>query len=110
MRIPTAALLVLTACASAQAEPWTPKPRFSVDGSSYSETLVFVSGLSYGLTYSAARLTAERKPNFFCPPQGQIPDSKLLIELLNRSLSGSQSAETVTSTALAKLAEAYPCR
>lgn len=110
MRTLTAALLLSLACASAHAEPWTPKPKFSVDGSSYTETLIFISGLSYGLTYTAARLTAERKPNFYCLPQGQIPDSKLLIELLNRSMSGSQSAETVTSAALAKLAESYPCR
>jgi hypothetical protein len=110
MRIPTAALLMLAWCASAYAEPWTLQLRFSVEGSSYSETLVFVSGLSYGLTYTAARLNAERKPNFYCLPRGQVPDSKLLIELLNRSLSGSQSAEAVTSTVLSKLAEAYPCR
>ena len=110
MRISSAVFVLLIACASAEAEPWTPRPKFSVDGSSYSETLVFVSGLSYGLTYSAAKLASERKLNFYCLPQGQVADSKLLIELLNRSLSGTQSAEMVTSTALARLAEAYPCR
>ena len=110
MRNRTAALLLFTWCAIADAEPWTPKLTFSVEGSSYSETLVFVSGLSYGLTYTAAKLSEEQKPNFYCLPRGQTPDSKLLIDLLNRSLSGSQSAEAVTSTVLSKLAEAYPCR
>jgi len=108
MRFLTSILFLIAT--SAYADSWTPNPKFSIDGSNHTETLIFISGLSYGILYSAARLAAERKANFHCLPKDQIADSKLLIDLLNRSLTGNQSAEVVTSTALAKLAEAYPCR
>ena len=96
-------------CASAfAADGWTPRLQFSVEGSDYERSLIFISGLSYGLTYSAEYLATER--NFYCLPSGRVPDSKLIVELLNTRLSGPQSAEVVTSTTMAALRDEYPCR
>jgi hypothetical protein len=87
---------------------WTPRLEFTVEDSDYERSLIFISGLSYGLVYSAEYLAKGR--NFYCLPSGRVADSKLIVELLNRRLTGSQSAEVVTSTTLAALRDEYPCR
>ena len=103
-------LILLLQASGVSAENWTPRLAFSVEDSGYEQTLIFVSGLSYALTYSAHRLAGAGSRNFYCLPSGRIPDSKLIVELLNRRLSGPQSAEVVTSSALDALREEFPCR
>jgi len=102
-------LVQLFFCASAfTADRWTPRLEFTVEDSDYERSLIFISGLSYGLVYSVEYLAEEK--NFYCLPSGRIPDSKLIVDLLNRRLTGPQSAEVVTSTALVALRDEYPCR
>ena len=90
------------------ADHWTPRLEFTVEDSDYERSLIFVSGLSYGLVYSAEYLG--KGWNFYCLPPDRVADSKLIVELLNRRLTGPQSAEVVTSTTLAALRDEYPCR
>jgi hypothetical protein len=103
-------VLVLLRVSEVAAERWTPVLKFSVEDSGYEKSLIFISGLSYGLAYSARYLAEKGGKNFYCLPSGPIPDSELIIDLLNHRLSGPQSAEVVTSTALAALREEFPCR
>lgn len=89
---------------------WRPNPKFSVEGSNYVETLTFISGIAYALTYSGSKLKAEGKQNFYCLPDEQIPDSKLLIDLLNEKLSGDQTSEIVITLVIHELSKKYPCK
>lgn len=91
------------------AESWTPQPKFTIENSSYLETLTFISGVSYALTYSNVKLKTQAKPNFYCLPEGQIPDSRLLIDIVNEHLSGDHSSEEVIETIITGLADRYPC-
>lgn len=88
---------------------WKPEPRFSIEGSSYVETLTFVSGFAYALSYTARQLDADKLHNFFCLPENVRIDSRLLIDIANESLSGDSSSEDVSSTIIQGLASKYPC-
>ena len=93
----------------AHSEEWSPQPRFSIDGSSYIETITFISGVSYGLTASKKELKIAGLDNFFCYPDAGDIDSKLLLDLLNEKLSGDNSSEAVVRTIMNQLKEKYPC-
>jgi hypothetical protein len=103
-------LVLLLQVGEVAADSWRPQLVFSVEDSGYEKTLIFVSGLSYALTYSAQHLAEAGGTNFYCLPPGRIPDSKLIVDLLNSQLSGPQCAEVVTSTAFVALREEFPCR
>ena len=105
-------LLLLLIClfpSLLSSDVWKPNPKFSVESSDYIETLTFISGIAYALTYSDKKLKAEAKDNFYCLPDGQIPDSKLLIDLLNEKLSGDQTSEIVIALVIDQLSKEYPC-
>jgi hypothetical protein len=89
---------------------WRPDPKFSIEGSTLVETMTFISGASYALTYSDERLRSEGKTNFYCLPSNQVPDSKLLVDLLNKKLQGNQTSETVSKAIVQQLAENFPCK
>jgi hypothetical protein len=102
-------LLALCTVAPAIAGPWNPRLEFSVEGGRYDETLMFISGVSYALTYSARELGARREPNFFCLPPGRILDTRLLVDLLNARLAGPQNADALVNAVTTALSEQYPC-
>lgn len=103
--------LIATPMFSAAANSaWTPEPKFQLEGVGYTETVVFISGLAYGLTYAAARIEHDKGKNFFCLPAGKYVDSKLLLDLLNRRLTGVQSAESITTITIVELGERFPCK
>ena len=102
-------LLALCTAAPAVAGPWNPKLEFSVEGGRYDETLMFISGVAYALTYSARELDARREPNFFCLPAGRILDARLLVDLLNARVTGPQNADALVDTVTTALSEQYPC-
>ncbi len=91
------------------AEQWSPKLNFSVEGLPQEQSLLFVSGLAYSLAVSERLISERGRKNFYCPAK-QTVDSKLIVELLNKRLSGPQSAETVATEALNSLARQFPCR
>lgn len=82
---------------------------FSVEGSNDLETLTFISGMAYGLTYAERIMREKGKSNFYCLPSNQIPDSKLLLDIANESLAGDHSAEAVTVTIMEGLVKNFPC-
>lgn len=92
-------------------ETWTPKLNFSIEESSYIETLIFISGISYTINESNIRLSSENKINFFCFSSNKlIVDSKIVLDLLNAKLTGDVTAEVVIKTLVDQLSLTYPCK
>ena len=90
-------------------DEWTPRPNFSIEGSNYKETLTFISGISYALTYSNLALISQKKENFFCINPSYILGSKEIIGLLNKKLTGDYSSEVVINTLVMELVKEFPC-
>lgn len=84
-------------------------PNFSIEGSTYTETMIFLSGVSYGLTYSSTELKNQGKQNFFCYGKAPYISSELLIKLANEELSGNHTSEGVMGVLVKKLKENFPC-
>jgi len=91
----------------AVADIWTPDPKFSVENSNYTETLTFISGISYALNYSNKKLASEGKINFYCMKTDI--DSKIIIDLLNKELNGDYSSEKIIETIIRQLSTNFPC-
>ena len=88
---------------------WSPSPDFSIEGSNHIETLTFVSGFSYALSFSLAYAESKHgKKMIFCVNPRNIT-SKILIDLANEGLSGSVSSEEFSIYIIESLAEKYPC-
>ena len=88
---------------------WKPDPKFTIEGSEYLETLTFISGFAYALSYSSRKLNENNLSNFYCLPDGVSMDSKLLIDLANESLEGDSTSEDVSAAVINGLATKYPC-
>jgi hypothetical protein len=91
------------------ANEWTPRPSFSVEGSTYLETLSFVSGISYGLHFSNYELQRKGLKNFYCDPNGELLKGSRIYDLLNERLTGDHKAEEVISALNSQLKTKYPC-
>ena len=94
---------------SISAETWSPNPKFNIEGSSYTETLIFVSGLTYALTETNNELIRQKKSNFACNLPSSI-GSKLLINILNRKHNGEITSEQAISSVMQGLKEMFPCK
>ena len=49
------------------------------------------------------------KENFYCLPSDQVPDSELLVDILNQKLQGDRTSEDVVGTVVSQLSIQYPC-
>jgi hypothetical protein len=102
------ALTVRVSIVDANAEHWTPQPKFRIENGSYTETLIFVSGIAYTLTTSNLELKHAGRRNFFCAEDKQI-GSKLLIDILNAKHTGSITSEQAIETVVQGLKKSFPC-
>jgi hypothetical protein len=112
--VPRFILILITALSSLtiyaeETHTWTARTNFNVEGASYTETLTFISGISYALTASAKELIKQQKTNFFCAPENLEIGSELFVSILNAKHSGSISPEIAISTINKGLAERFPC-
>lgn len=64
MRIVILSIFLSFLSAAAAGGDWRPDPKFSIEGSTYIETLTFISGVAYGLTYAAEELKRQGKNKF----------------------------------------------
>jgi hypothetical protein len=103
------ALLIFLCPISGFSEDWTPRPTFSVDGGGYQETLIFMSGISYGLTYSNVELKSKSLDNFYCYSGVEGISSKVLFDIVNSKLAGNHSSEEVLEVLMVGLKEKFPC-
>jgi hypothetical protein len=103
-------LIALIVCISlAESSPsWTPQLKFRIENRSYTETLIFVSGISYALTASNSELKHTGTKNFFCVQDNQI-GSKLLIDILNAKHTGNITSEQAIKTVVQGLKKKFPC-
>ena len=91
------ALIIFFFAISVRSEDlWRPNPKFSIEGSSYTETLTFISGMAYAISYNDKELAKKNLPNYFCVPNDTSIDSRLLIEIANEKLEGDHTSEGVT--------------
>ena len=104
-------LLPLTVCISLadSSSRWTPQPKFRIDNGTYSETLIFVSGISYALMASNSELKRTGAKNFFCARDREI-GSKLLIDILNARHTGSITSDQAIETIVRGLKKRFPCK
>lgn len=88
---------------------WKPEPKFDIEGSSYIETLTFISGFSYALSYyiSYSNSTGKRMKSICIEPRNIT--SQLLIDLANRKFSGSISSEQFSAYMVEAMSIEYPC-
>lgn len=105
----SAALLILLYPISGSCEDWTPRPKFSVDGGGYLETIIFMSGISYALTYSNEQLKSKGLENFYCYNGEGIGPTKVLDDIVNSKLAGNHSSEEVLEVLMEGLKEKFPC-
>ncbi|MFR0690915.1 hypothetical protein ACLUTX_16050 [Enterobacterales bacterium AE_CKDN230030158-1A_HGKHYDSX7] len=103
------ALTFLLGSSTTFSAEWTPKPNFSIDGAGYVETLAFISGISYALTYSNAAMRSKGLPGFYCPGANIKLTSEQIINLINEKTSGEQSSEKLMQILITQLSEKYPC-
>jgi len=106
----TLSLIMLPACISLadSSSSWTPQPKFRIENRSYTETLIFVSGIAYALAASNLELKHSGAKNFFCAENRQI-GSKLLIDILNAKHTGSITSEQAIETIVQGLRKKFPC-
>jgi len=105
------ALIVTSVSADERPEgAWVPDPHFKIDGGTHAETLHFVAGVGYGLTYSRAALMQKGMKNFFCMPSEEtFVGSQLLIEILNEAKKEDLSSEEAGVLIVRGLMQRYPC-
>lgn len=97
-------VLFFISLACSAGDVWEPKVDFDLESSSYKETLIWVSGISYALS-------AYQKQNnsIFCGAPSSI-GSQQLLRYLNEAHSKQRiTAEQATETIFSKLKGAYPC-
>lgn len=99
----------VSSLADSKSGVWTPNPKFRIENRSYTETLIFISGVSYALSSTNAELKELGKRNFFCVPESSSVSSKLLIDILNEKHAGSISSEQAIEIIIDGLKARYPC-
>ena len=85
---------------------WTPEVRFDLEGSSYTETLVWVSGFGY----AADALSQIPESRSLCVLKGRHIGSKVLLEILNNKFEDQRiTSEQATKVLVEELQKIYPC-
>lgn len=108
-----ALLASLPACAAIASDQgtWAPKALFQLEKDGLRETMLFVSGMSYGLTEYSKELERTGKAKLFCIPGRGFVESPMIFDILNKRHAGQTiTAEQATSTVLAGLKERYSCK
>lgn len=109
LRVVTVILSLIVNNAMAEGDVWRPSPKFSVEGAPYIETLTFISGIAYALTYSKKELSKHGLSNFYCLSKNDEVTSRLLIDIVNDELQGDQTSEAIISVIMNGLSNKYPC-
>jgi hypothetical protein len=102
-------ICVVSSYADSNTGIWTPDLKFRIENRSYTETLIFISGISYALSSTNAELKQLGKQNFYCLTSGSSVGSKLMIDFLNEKHAGSISSEQAIETIIHVLKTRYPC-
>ena len=86
---------------------WTPEVKFDLEGSSYTETLVWVSGFGYAVDALGQNPDARS----LCALNGQHIGSKVILEILNIKFDDQRiTSEQATNVLVEELRKRYPCK
>jgi hypothetical protein len=104
-------LICITGTSFASNDIWIPKASFQLENSDLRQTMLFVSGISYGLTEYTQQLAKTGKPQLFCPTGRGLVESRMIFEILNSRFAGKKiTAEQATDAAFAGLRDRFPCK
>ena len=104
-----AALLIAALIAfpvSSQPRRWKPEIAFSLENATFSETMHWVSGWAYALTELGQASAKSGTPGPLCLPNGYV-ESRVLLEILNKSFAGQRITSQQASDALWSGAMSY---
>ncbi len=104
-------LLVSTSAVAADSPPtWSADPKFDIEGTSETETIVFIAGMSYGLSYlNQAYKDAGVGVGICLPDDKKFIGAREIVDILNTAGKKTYSSEAATSTVVQELAKRNPC-
>lgn len=103
--------IFFSASSLAEQGAWIPKASFQLEDSDLEKTMLFVSGVGYGLTEYSNELAKNGKPRLFCVPGRGPVTSPMIFEILNKRYSGKKiTAEQAVATVMTELQGQYPCK
>jgi hypothetical protein len=103
--------IFISASSLADQRAWSPKASFQLENSDLEKTMLFVSGMGYGLTEYTNELVKKKKPRLFCVPGRGLVTSPMIFDILNRRHSGEKiTAEQAVATVMSELQGLYPCK
>ena len=103
--------LIISSVSFAGDDIWTPHASFELGNSDLKQTMLFVSGMAYGLTEYTQQLEKNGKPRLFCPTGRGLIESQMIFEILNSRFAGKKiSAEQATDAVFAGLRDRFPCK
>ena len=104
-------LIFISGSSLADNDVWIPHASFQLGNSDLRQTMLFVSGMSYGLTEYTQQLAKSGKPRLFCPTGRGLVESSMIFEILNSRFAGKKiTAAQATDAAFAGLRERFPCK
>ena len=92
-------------------EVWTPEVKFKLESSSYTETLLWVSGFSYALSETAKASKNAGVRGLYCTPSNGYIGSREILEILNGRFSGQAITSEMAATAIvAEVRTRFTCK
>jgi hypothetical protein len=108
-----AILLLMISPAFAADEPpqaWAPKIEFTLKGSNFDQTMMWISGWSYALT-AVGKSNGDRSSAAFCLPSSGFIESRVLLDVLNKKHGGKTiTGEQAAATLWLGVTKRYPCK
>ena len=106
-------LLLLVSTTAFAADPpatWSANPKFDIEGTSEAETLVFIAGMSYGLSFlNQAYKDAGMNVGICLADEKKFIGTREIVDILNAAGKKTYSSDQATSTAVQELAKRNPC-
>jgi hypothetical protein len=103
-------LWLLSSTSLAEDGVWHPQALFQLENGNLQQAMLFVSGMSYGLTEYSKQLENSGSPRLFCPSGKGWVTSEIIFEILNSRYSGQKiTSKQAADAALDGLRERYPC-
>lgn len=106
-------LLVQPILATAADQPaaWSANPEFDIEGASTGETILFIAGMSYGMSYlNKAYENAGVKVGICLADGKKFIGAKEIVDILNAAGEKTYTSDKATSTVVQELAKRNPCK
>lgn len=90
---------------------WIPSAQFQLENSTLQQTTIFISGLSYGLTYFSHTLDKQKVVKPFCLKEREVVSADLVFDILNKQFKGKKiTAEQASDFVMHELQSRFPCK